>query len=117
VGGEISSIVIHQMKEFGRISVCGCISSYNTGLDWNNISLEKATFVQKAIIFRQLKMEGFIVYRWKNRWNEGSEKNLAWIREGKLIYKETVTEGFENIFKAFTGMLKGSNIGKAIVKV
>lgn len=30
VGGELSSIIINQMNEFGRISVCGSISSYNT---------------------------------------------------------------------------------------
>ncbi|XP_011495856.1 PREDICTED: prostaglandin reductase 1-like [Ceratosolen solmsi marchali] len=117
VGGEISSSVIHQMNEFGRISVCGSISTYNTGSKWNSNNLLKATVIQKAMIFKQLKMEGFLVYRWIDRWNEGIEKNLTWIREGKLIYKETVTEGFENMFKAFTGMLKGSNIGKAIVRV
>lgn len=35
VGGELSSIVINQMNLFGRISVCGSISSYNLELkDW-----------------------------------------------------------------------------------
>jgi prostaglandin reductase 1 len=34
----------------------------------------------------------------------------------KLIYHETVTTGFENIAKAFIGMLKGENVGKAVVK-
>lgn len=29
VGGGLSSIVINSMREFGRISVCGSISSYN----------------------------------------------------------------------------------------
>lgn len=29
VGGEISSIIIRHMNQFGRISVCGSISSYN----------------------------------------------------------------------------------------
>lgn len=29
VGGELSSIIINQMNLFGRISVCGSISSYN----------------------------------------------------------------------------------------
>lgn len=33
------------------------------------------------------------------------------------MYKETVTEGFENMTKAFIGMLRGENVGKAIVKV
>nr|CAD7394415.1 unnamed protein product [Timema cristinae] len=36
---------------------------------------------------------------------------------GKLKYYETVTEGFENTVKAFIGMLRGENMGKAVVKV
>lgn len=30
VGGEISSIVMYQMKSQGRVAVCGSISSYNS---------------------------------------------------------------------------------------
>lgn len=30
--------------------------------------------------------------------------------------EETVTEGFENMPKAFAGMLRGENTGKAVVK-
>jgi prostaglandin reductase 1 len=36
--------------------------------------------------------------------------------QGELVYHETVTEGFENIVKAFIGMLRGENVGKAVVK-
>lgn len=117
VGGEISSIIISQMKDFGRISVCGSISAYNHSFDMKDKDLPKATILQPSMIFKQLKMEGFIVLRWEDRFMEGIEKNLSWIREGKLHYRETVTNGFDNMFKAFTSMLKGGNVGKAIVKV
>lgn len=36
--------------------------------------------------------------------------------QGQLKYKETVTNGFENMPKAFIGMLKGENTGKAVVQ-
>lgn len=63
-------------------------------------------------------MEGFNVYaRWSNRWIEGIEENLKWLKEGKIKYEETVTEGFENMPVAFIEMLQGKNTGKAIVKV
>ncbi|ENN76632.1 hypothetical protein YQE_06852, partial [Dendroctonus ponderosae] len=55
-----------------------------------------------SIVLQQLKLEGFIVSRWNNRWMEGIHQNLQWIKQGKLKYRETVTEGFENMFKAFT---------------
>lgn len=44
-------------------------------------------------------------------------QNKKWVDEGKVKYQETITEGFENMFNAFTDMLKGGNFGKAIVKV
>lgn len=61
-------------------------------------------------------MEGFLVTRWLNRWQEGVQQNIKWVKEGKIKYKETVTEGFENMFQAFIEMFQGQNTGKALVK-
>lgn len=69
------------------------------------------------MVLKQLKMEGFVFHRWVNRWYEGIEQNMEWIKEGKLKYHETITSGFENLFAAFVGMLQGKNIGKAVVVV
>ncbi|XP_076278691.1 prostaglandin reductase 1 isoform X2 [Lasioglossum baleicum] len=113
VGGDISSIVIYQMNPYGRVSVCGSISTYNE----DPASLPKTTILQPSLVFNQLKIEGFIVTRWNKRWMEGILKNLQWIQEGKIKTRESVTKGFENMFEAFSGMLKGKNTGKAIVQV
>ncbi|XP_058801736.1 prostaglandin reductase 1-like [Phymastichus coffea] len=110
VGGNISTSVIYQMKLGGRIAVCGSTSSYNSP------SLPKTSILQPAIVFKQLRMEGFVVTRYGDRWFEGIEKNMGWIKEGKLKYRETVTHGFENMYNAFLGLLRGENIGKAVVK-
>lgn len=103
------------MVDFGRVTVCGSISAYNSMFPFSN--MPKATIFQPAMVFHQIKMQGFLVLSTIDRWPEAFQKNLAWIREGKLRYRETVTEGFENMFKAFMDMLKGANFGKAIVKV
>jgi len=113
VGGEFSSAVIYRMKTFGRVSVCGSISSYNA----NPKDLPKVPMLQPAIVFKQLKIEGFIVSRWSDIWQSGIERNLNLIKEGKLIYPEHITQGFENLPQAFMGMLNGDNIGKVLVKV
>ncbi|XP_065089074.1 prostaglandin reductase 1-like [Ochlerotatus camptorhynchus] len=110
VGGSITESVMRLMNLYGRISVCGTISNYSTGPI-------KVQDPQTDFVFKQLKMEGFIVTRWQDRWMEGIRANLDWIKEGKLQYEETVTNGFESMPKAFMGMLKGGNTGKAIVKV
>lgn len=62
-------------------------------------------------------MERFLVARWVDRWSEGIKQNLQWIKEGKLKYQETITEGFENTPQAFIDMLNGKNRGKAVVRI
>lgn len=113
VGGGISSIVINQMREFGRISVCGSISSYNLPVtEW-----PKVPIMQPSFVFKQLKMEGFIVSRWIGNWFDGISQLKQWTDEGKLKFRETITNGFENMPSALISMLSGQNFGKAIVKV
>jgi len=114
VGGELSTTIISQMNTYGRVSVCGSISAYNSMNE--NSELPTATILQPAIVFKQLKIEGFIVYRWLDRWLEGLTQLQKWIGEGKLKYHETITDGFENMPHAFIGLLRGENTGKAVVK-
>lgn len=82
-----------------------------------NFVLFPAPINLSFIVTKQIRLEGFLVWRWLNRYLEGMEQNLKWIREGKLKYRETVTDGFESTLKAFIEMLQGKNFGKAVVKV
>ncbi|XP_048359162.1 prostaglandin reductase 1-like [Sphaerodactylus townsendi] len=111
VGGVFSSVAVEQMKKYGRIAVCGSISLYN------DKEPQKGPYVQIPMIFKELRMEGFLVTRWENRKEEGLKALLKWVMQGKIKWHEHVTEGFENMPAAFLGMLKGDNIGKAIIKV
>ena len=61
-------------------------------------------------------MEGFIVSRWANRWNEGITQMAQWVNEGKIKSQETIVEGFEKMPEAFLGLFTGNNVGKMIVK-
>ncbi|XP_018566887.1 prostaglandin reductase 1-like [Anoplophora glabripennis] len=110
VGGETTATVIQHMNEYGRISLCGSVSSYNK----KDRSVRIPLFL---LVAKQIKAEGFLFYRWVDRSLEGVQQNLKWLQEGKLKYRETVTEGFGNTFKAFVEMLEGKNVGKAVVKV
>uniref|UniRef100_A0A2A4J403 Prostaglandin reductase 1 n=1 Tax=Heliothis virescens TaxID=7102 RepID=A0A2A4J403_HELVI len=113
VGGELSSIIINQMNDFGRVSVCGSISSYNA----DPANVPKAPILQPALVFKQLKIEGFLVWRWMNRQSEAHAQLIKWIKSGQLNPREHITEGFENIFDAFVGILNGENVGKAVIKL
>ncbi|XP_053678440.1 prostaglandin reductase 1-like [Anopheles nili] len=110
VGGEITEIVREQMNLYGRISVCGTVSSYN-----GTPSL--VSDPQRDFVSKQVRQEGFVVFRWQHRWMEGIKQLLEWIDQGKLVHRETVYEGFDNAPIAFVSMLRGDNIGKAVLKV
>ncbi|XP_021571958.1 prostaglandin reductase 1 isoform X2 [Carlito syrichta] len=78
VGGEFSNIVIPQMKKFGRIAICGAISTYNsTG------PLPPGP-PPEIIIYQQLRMEGFLVNRWQGDARQQALKDLLkWVSEIK----------------------------------
>ncbi|XP_069818200.1 prostaglandin reductase 1-like [Dendropsophus ebraccatus] len=111
VAGKFADAALPQMKDFGRIAVCGAISMYNDAVP------PSGPYIQPLILFKQLRMEGFIVSRWTDRYIEGQKQLLQWVLEGKVKYHEHITKGFENMPAGFMGMLKGENTGKAIIQV
>ncbi|XP_014290094.1 prostaglandin reductase 1 isoform X1 [Halyomorpha halys] len=113
VGGNMSSIIYKSMNKFGRVSVCGSISSYNEDSEKPNL----APVVQETILIKELKLEGFIVLRWLDRWLQGIQRNLELIKEGKIKFKEDITKGFDKMDETFIGLLKGGNFGKSVVEV
>ena len=111
VGGAITDAVFLLMNLFGRISICGQISQYNLQAP------EPGPRLLAYILVKQLKVEGFIVSRFQDRWPEGIRQMAQWIKEGKIKYHEDVVEGFEKTPRAFIDMLQGKNTGKMLVKV
>lgn len=112
VGGEISANVLDQMRLYGRVSVCGTISTYNVPMsEW-----PKVPMLQPIILLKRLTIKGFHVSSYYDKWFDGINQMKQWTEEGKIKYHETVTDGFENMPQAFIDMLQGKNTGKAIVK-
>ncbi|KAK3554115.1 hypothetical protein QTP70_019208 [Hemibagrus guttatus] len=111
VGGEFSRVALTQMKEFGRIAVCGNIATYN------DTKLQTGPYIHTLMNIKQLRMEGFKVNRWMHKDHDSLQRLLDWVKEGKLQCREHVTEGFDNMPAAFMAMLKGPNTGKAIIKI
>lgn len=111
VGGPFSTAALQQMKNFGRIAVCGAISTYNDTVP------QTGPFPHLTMIFKQIKMEGFMQSRWEHKHPESLKRLMGWLKEGKLQCREHVTKGFEKMPAAFMGILQGENIGKAIVAV
>ena len=110
VGGAISDSVFTLLNPFGRVSVCGQISQYNLQAP------EPGPRLLTQILVRQLKVEGFIVTRFQERWPQGATQMAQWIKEGRIKHREDIVEGFEKTPRAFIDMLEGKNTGKMLVK-
>jgi NADPH-dependent curcumin reductase CurA len=112
VGGEITDAVFRLINTRARISVCGQISQYNVEKPEVGPRLLLA-----MLLVRQARAEGFLVFQFADRYQEGIRQMAEWVRAGKLKYKEDIVDGLENTPRAFIGMLKGDNLGKRLVKV
>merc|ERR1719228_2422066 len=87
VGGEMSAAVFNAMNTRGRASICGAISHYNDVGGYT-----KTTDILPLCVFKELKVEGFLVGRWMARWMEGISAMANWIRNGDIKVEETVVE-------------------------
>jgi len=94
-----------------RVAVCGAISHYN-----DQGGYTKVTDVLPLLVFKELKVEGFLVGRWTDRWMEGVTAMAGWVNKGDIKVRETVVEGFEKMPTAFIGLFTGENTGKMVVK-
>ncbi len=111
VGGPISDAALTQINMKGRILICGQSSLINR---------EEPEMGPRNLLYLlvyRARMEGFLVHDYESRFDEGLKQLTAWVKEGKIKYRETIAEGLENAPKAFIGLFKGENIGKQLVKV
>ena len=65
----------------------------------------------------QLRMEGFLVGKWRAQMPAGIERMAAWLRDGKVVARETIVTGFEHVPAAMIAMLSGDNTGKMVVRL
>ena len=111
VGGELFDAVFENINRHARIVICGQIAEYN------KTDSPKGPRPQHTLIKKSARMEGFVVFDFKDEFEDAKRQLAEWYNSGKLKYRENLIEGFENVPLAFIGLFSGENIGKQIVKV
>jgi NADPH-dependent curcumin reductase CurA len=114
VGGAVFEAVFPLLNAFARIPVCGLIAHYN---DTQAKPPKWAASLMSAILIKRLTFRGFIVSDFAARHSDFLRDMSQWVHEGKVKYKEFVTEGLDSAPPAFMGLLKGANFGKQLVRV
>ncbi len=110
VGGEMLDTLLTRMKLFGRVVVCGMIADYNATEPYRVRNL-------RAVLVNRLKIQGMIVFDWKDRYGEALKALGGYHAQGKLKYRESVVEGLGAAPQGLVSLLKGGNFGKQLVKL
>jgi NADPH-dependent curcumin reductase CurA len=111
VGGPHLVAALRSMNVGGRVALCGMISQYSDdgrGEDINNLI---------EAVLRRITIRGFIVRDHEDMRAEFEQTVARWLRDGEVEVLQTVTDGIDHAVDGFLGMLKGANIGKALVRL
>ena len=72
----------------------------------------------RAILTESLTLRGFINYEFTAQHFPDFLKTVpAGIADGRIRYREDITDGLENAPATFMGMLQGRNFGKTLIRV
>ena len=109
VGGEMLDAAILNMKPKGRIVVSGQVAEYNR---------EKPVGIRQTTRFitHRLRMEGLVVYDYAKQFPKAQAAIAALIRDGKLAYKEDISDGIEDAPRAYATLFAGANFGRRLIK-
>ncbi|RMD92279.1 MAG: NADP-dependent oxidoreductase [Alphaproteobacteria bacterium] len=114
VGGKVLEGVLPNMADHGRIAVCGMIAWYS---GQGVAEAAPAPFIWRTILVKRLTVRGFIIFDHPDRFAPFIAEVAPLIAQGRIRYREDITEGLENAPEAFMAMLEGGNFGKTLVKV
>lgn len=113
VGGNITDAVIPLLKLRGRVIICGAISQYDGKLDKPELG---PRFLQH-LLFQRASIQGILARDYNHRMEEMLEVVSPWVKNGEIVFQETIVEGFENLPEALNSLFEGKNLGKLLVQV
>ncbi len=111
VGGEIMEAVFNRMNNFGRMSLCGMISTYND----DERPAGPKDF--SRILMHRLTIKGFIIIDYLPRAAEAMAELIPWVMSGQIKWKAHVEDGLENAMDILQRLFTGDHDGKLLVRV
>jgi NADPH-dependent curcumin reductase CurA len=113
VGGEILDAALAHLARYARVVICGAISQYNTA----SIDAFRGPSNYMSLLVNHASMTGYVVTDYLDRYGEGLTQMSTWLKEGKIVSREDIAEGFENFPETLLRLYKGENTGKLVLKL
>lgn len=111
VGGEIMDAVVSRMNNFGRMPLCGMISTYND----NERPAGPTDFAR--VLMHRLTIRGFIITDFLPRAGEAMAELIPWVMAGQLKWKVHVDQGLEGAMDSLQRLFTGAHDGKLLIQV
>ena len=110
VGGDTLQAAMERLALGARVVLCGLMAQYNVD--------EMPPGPNPAFIIKaRATVRGMVVYDHEDLRPEMVTQVSQWLRGGRIHYLEDRTEGLENAPEAFSRLMQGKNVGKALVVV
>ena len=111
VGGAILDACPKLMNLRGRIVTCGLISQYNA------TEPVPGPYNYPMILMQRLRVEGFIVLDYLDRYPEAIGALGRWMADGKIKVRTEIVDGLENALQTVKKLYTGANTGKLMIRV
>lgn len=108
VGGEALGVALANLAPYGRVILCGLASQYHAE--------ERPAGPNPGVfILKRAQVFGLVVYDYASEQNGFTRLAGGWIREGRMKVLEDRAQGLAAAPALFEKLIRGENIGKAIV--
>jgi NADPH-dependent curcumin reductase CurA len=111
VGGEHLEAALGALRRHGRVALCGAVAQYAHA---RVPSAPRNLFQATA---NELTLRGFRGSSYVLLMSTMQSEVAGWLREGRLNYRESITDGLEHAPEALVRMLAGETIGKTLVRI
>ncbi len=109
--GAISDAVYPRLATGARVVICGT-ASIGSWDPWPS-----GPRIERHLLVKRARAQGFIVFDWRDRWDEAVARLADWVRAGRLSYQEDILDGIEACPDALAGLYRGDNFGKRLIRL
>jgi len=109
--GAISDAVLKRLNVGARVVICGTASVAS----WD--PPPQGPRVERHLLVKRARMQGFLIFDYASRYDEGVAELARWVREGRLKYREDILDGIEQAPDAIAGLYRGENLGKRLIRI
>lgn len=109
--GTVSDTVYAQLAIGARVVICGTASVAS----WD--PPPQGPRVERHLLVKRARMSGLLIFDYAHRYEEAIARLARWVRDGKLQYREDISDGIEHCPGAIAGLYRGENLGKRLIRL